>query len=158
MDKKDIKRDLNNGKTSDRKSENQKSEAIKVCKLCHAVYVDGRWTWATIPNAADEVICPACQRFEENQPAGIMDIKGNLFKEHKAEVLKLITETEKAENKVHPMERIMSISDKHNHTIVTTTGVNLVREIAESLRKSFDGRLEFNYQEANDSLNVIWKT
>lgn len=126
-----------------------------VCKICQAVYIDGHWSWEEIPEEANEIICPACQRYENNQPAGTINLKGYFYKEHKEKILKLITEAEKKANNTHPMERIMSISDKRDHVIVTTTGVFLARKIAEVLRNSFEGEVDFNFQDNGRHLNVI---
>ena len=141
--------------------EKDKAEAYNdkplICTMCQAVYRNGRWAWGEVPVNAHEIICPACQRYEENQPAGIIDIRGILYKNHKDQILNLITNAEKSINLSHPMERIMSIHDKRGHTVITTTGTLLAKEIADILKQSFNGKAEYNYHESDNTLDVVLK-
>ncbi|HKJ44788.1 MAG TPA: BCAM0308 family protein [Balneolales bacterium] len=128
-----------------------------VCKLCHAVYQNGQWSWGEIPEKAEEVVCPACQRYEDDQPAGVIEIRGSYYKNHRDELLQLITGIEHRVNKEQPMERIMSIADKSDRTVITTTGFELARKIGQTLHKSYDGEVEFNYSNSKNELDIKWK-
>jgi hypothetical protein len=54
------------------------------------------------------------------------------------------------------MERIMAISAKEDHTLVTTTGIHLARRIGEALKHSYQGELDFIYGDAEKSIRVSW--
>lgn len=125
----------------------QKWAEPTVCSQCRAVYSSGRWTWKDVPPQAHSVVCPACLRTQEDYPAGIVEISGPFFEEHKQEILNLVRNTEEAEKKEHPLERIIKTKDEGEGTVVTTTGVHLARRIGEALRRSYQGEYELEYLE-----------
>jgi NMD protein affecting ribosome stability and mRNA decay len=127
-----------------------------MCTECKALFLDGRWSWKKPPVDSNRVICPACQRIADNYPAGHIEIKGPFLKQHREEMLNLIRNEEKQENGEHPMERIMSIVDKKDHTFVTTTGVHMARRIGDALSRAYRGDLDFQYGNAEKSIRVYW--
>ncbi len=127
------------------------------CTGCGAVYINGRWTWNEAENKSYKTICPACKRIEDKYPAGYIEIKGKFFDEHSEEISNLILNTEKLENKAHPMERIMKIKKENDRAIVTTTGIHIARRIGEALSRSYQGLFSFQYGEEDKSIRVVWE-
>ncbi len=127
-----------------------------MCTECKALFLDGRWSWKKPPVDSNRVICPACQRIADNYPAGHIEIKGPFFKQHREEMLNLIRNEEKQEKGEHPMERIMSIVDEEDYTLVTTTGVHMARRIGDALSRAYRGNLDFQYGDAEKSIRVYW--
>ncbi len=127
-----------------------------VCSGCGAVFLDGRWSWATAPRGANKAVCPACLRVADRFPAGRVEIGGGFFKEHREEILRLVRNVEATEKKERPMERIMAIADDGDQTIVTTTGIHVARRIGESLSHSYQGEFAFRYGDGEDSIRVSW--
>lgn len=128
-----------------------------LCTECAALFVNGRWTWEKPTEKANETICPACRRCADNYPAGYIEIKGDFLKKHGDEILSLIRNIEKQEKGEHPLERIISITDEREHTLVTTTGIHIARRIGEALSRSYKGDFSFQYGEGEKSIRVYWQ-
>ncbi|OIP48629.1 MAG: ATPase [Deltaproteobacteria bacterium CG_4_10_14_3_um_filter_60_8] len=127
------------------------------CANCGATFVGGRWTWAAPDPAKTKVICPACQRCADNFPAGYVEMKGDFFDKHRAEIISLSRNIENQEREPHPMERIMAIHEAEDHTLLTTTGVHLARRIGDALAQSFKGTYAFHYADGEQKIRVYWE-
>lgn len=127
-----------------------------VCGECGSLFQDGRWSWNRATKEANKVVCPACQRIADNCPAGYLEIRGTFFKGHRGELLNLIRREEKLEKREHPMERIISIVDEVDHTLVTTTGVHIARRIGKALSRACQGDLSIRYGDDEKSIRVYW--
>ncbi len=110
-----------------------------VCIECGALFHEGRWGWQETLYEANTTICPACQRIADDYPAGYLKISGTFFSDHRDELLNLIHNTEKQKKAERPMERIMTIADEEEYTLVTTTGIHLARRIGEALKHAYQG-------------------
>lgn len=128
-----------------------------LCTKCGALFVNGRWSWDKPAKKANEAICPACQRVVDGYPAGYVEIKGEFFKEHRDEILHLIHNIEKQEKSRHPLERIMSITDEKDHTLLKTTGIHIVRRIGEALLRSYNGDFSFQYGHGEKNIRGCWQ-
>ncbi len=128
-----------------------------VCTECKAVFTNGRWSWTDVPEEANKITCPACQRIAENYPAGRVELQGAFLREHWEEILNLIKNEEKKEKGAHPMERIMNVERNEDNVLVTTTGVHMARRIGEALARAYQGELEFQYGDAEKTIRVYWK-
>ncbi len=127
-----------------------------VCKKCGSLFQGGRWSWNRAEKGANRVVCPACQRTADNYPAGYVEIRGTFFQEHREELSNLIRNEERLENEEHPMERIISIVDEDEHTLVATTGVHIARRIGQALSRAYEGDFSFQYGEDEKSIRVWW--
>lgn len=127
------------------------------CNTCGALFVNGRWTWQEAPETFYQAVCPACRRISDRLPAGYIEIKGQFFEEHRAEILNLIRNTENQEKAEHPLERIISIVTDSGFPLVTTTGHHLARRIGEALARAYKGELTFHYPEAEECIRVHWQ-
>ncbi|MGZ5066946.1 MAG: BCAM0308 family protein [Usitatibacter sp.] len=128
-----------------------------VCPTCKAVFDDGRWTWSRKPADAYEHQCPACQRIHDQFPAGYVMIKGAFIKEHRDEIIALITSTESREKAERPLQRIMAIEDVRDGLQVTTTDSQLARGIGEALHETYKGDLKLKYSRDENLLRATWK-
>lgn len=137
--------------------EREKWPEPTLCTKCGALFVNGRWSWRKPPKKAKEIICPACRRSADNYPAAYIEIKGEFFEEHRNEILNLIRNIEEQEKAEHPLERIMSITDEKDYTLVTTTGIHIARRIGEVLSRSYKGDFSFQYTEGEKHLRVYWQ-
>ncbi len=127
-----------------------------LCTECGALFLNGRWSWKKPTRKANKAVCPACRRIADNYPAGRIEIKGEFFNEHREEILNLISNIEKREKEKHPIERIMSVRDEKNYTLVTTTGIHIARRIGEALSRAYKGDYSFQYAEGDKSIRVYW--
>ncbi len=128
-----------------------------VCPQCGAVYREGRWQWAERPHPAQEALCQACRRINDDYPAGIVTISGGFPKRHKDEILRIIRRQEAIEKPEHPLNRIIRISEEPERIVLTTTDIHLPRRIAEALKGAFDGELALDYDENGYFLRAEWR-
>lgn len=54
------------------------------------------------PTDANEIICPACLRIHDKYPKGLVTLKGSFKDEQHEQVIGLVKNTERIENKEHP--------------------------------------------------------
>ena len=128
-----------------------------VCPECKAVFMEGRWTWQRPPSDAAEMSCPACQRIRDEFPAGYVTIKGEFFKQHKDEIVRLMENHEKKEKAARPLQRIMAMDQKRDGFEVQTTDSHLARGIAEALHDAFKGDLKVRYSRDENLVRAVWK-
>lgn len=126
------------------------------CPQCGAVYHGGRWQWASPPAGAAEHLCPACQRTQDQYPAGSVTLAGTFLDAHREEALNLARNTEAKEKASHPLKRIIGIETRDGRIVITTTDPHLARGIGEALYHAYDGELDFHYVEESDVLQVQW--
>lgn len=79
-----------------------------------------------------------------------------LLNAHMKEILNLIRNAEKQEKGEQRMERLITILDEEEHTLITTTGIHLARRIGEALSHAYQGNLDFTYGDAEKSIRVTW--
>lgn len=127
-----------------------------VCPQCGAVFHDGRWQWLTAPEGAHSETCPACHRIHDQFPAGFLSMKGEFIQSHRDEIMHLLHNHEKRERTEHPLKRIMSIEEKPDETLVTTTDIHLARGMGEALHHAYQGELEYHYNPEQNLLRVNW--
>ncbi|MDX1636357.1 MAG: BCAM0308 family protein [Balneolaceae bacterium] len=144
-----------NDERSDVYREKRKYKDSPRCADCGALFLKGRWTWEESEGETHESLCPACQRIEENYPAGFVIIRGPFFSEHSREILQMIHNLERSEREEHPLERIMEISRNDDHTQITTTGTHMARRLGSALKSSYRGNLEISY-DAEQIVRVSW--
>jgi NMD protein affecting ribosome stability and mRNA decay len=112
------------------------------CPRCGASYRDGRWTWRAATADASEHVCPACQRIEDDYPAGVLHVAGEFAAQHREDLVHLVRNLEERERAEHPLKRIMAITDEASGFAVTTTDAKLVETFGRALKKAYDGRLD----------------
>jgi NMD protein affecting ribosome stability and mRNA decay len=127
-----------------------------VCPTCSAVFHKGRWSWAAAPVGAHETVCPACHRVKDKYPKGLLTLKGTFAVQQSEQVMGVIKNIEKKENKEHPLARIMSIETTPEGLVVSTTDSHLPRQIGEALKHAHHGELAVHYDKDEDFVRVIW--
>lgn len=127
-----------------------------VCPKCGAVYESDRWRWGPPPAGAGELLCQACQRINDQYPAGVVHLSGQFLVLHKAELIQLIHHQEALETAEHPLHRIMSIEDRNDEVVVITTDIHLPRRIGQALRSAYKGSLDVHYDEEGYFIRVHW--
>jgi NMD protein affecting ribosome stability and mRNA decay len=130
--------------------------AVK-CTECGLVQHAGKWYRGAPPLAELHAgICPACQRVRERYPAGTIHVHPG-FLEHKAEVLQIIRNVERAEKAEHPLERLMDVEESGGRLVVTTTGIHIARQIAHKLARRFHQKARIRYARQEDLIHVDWE-
>lgn len=126
-----------------------------ICNDCGSLYTNGRWTWNDLPEHASHAVCPACQRIRDKYPAGIIEIWGPFFEDHRSEIMNMIQNIKNKEISEHPLERLITITEEEDKIILTTTGIHLARRIGDSLFRAYEGELNYNYDE--NLIRVYWE-
>ena len=127
-----------------------------LCPGCGAVFKDGCWQWQEL-SAANEAHCPACNRQHDNSPAGFLALSGEFVSAHSETVLRIVLEQEERERVEHPLRRVMNIEESPDGLLVTTTDVQLARDIGEELQQAFHGELALTYNRRINRLLAHWK-
>jgi len=135
----------------------QKPLEPTACRQCGSVYHHGRWQWGQRLVDAHEDLCPACHRINDGLPAGIVTLHGGATQKHKDEIIGLVRNQETAEKGEHPLNRIISIEEKDEDLVVSTTDIHLPRRIGEALTRAFHGTLGMHFDEAGYFVRVDWR-
>lgn len=135
----------------------RKPKEPAVCPRCAATFHAGRWQWRTESlEGANEALCPACARIEDDYPAGRVTLTGPFSREHRDEILSLAKNQEAKAKGEHPLDRIMAIEEKEGAIVIKTTDTHLPRAIGEALHHAYQGELDYHYNEEEYFLGVKW--
>jgi hypothetical protein len=135
----------------------QKLKGPTACPNCGAIYHHGRWQWGPTPDDARAEPCPACRRIADALPAGIVTLHGEFARQHKDEIIGLARNEEAAEKGEHPLNRIMTISDKPEGLVIDTTDIHLPRRLGEAVKRAFHGDLAMHFDDAGYFVRVDWR-
>lgn len=129
-----------------------------VCKGCGIVYRNKRWQIETTPGAhSGEVFCPACQRIQGEDPAGVVTLSGPYLAQHREEILNSIRQQESKHREKNPLGRIMEIKEENGQITVTTTEDKLAQKIGREIYKSQRGELHYQWSHDQRLVRVAWK-
>lgn len=126
------------------------------CSRCHATYLKGRWTWQPAPEDAVRTTCPACQRMEDNFPAGYVTLKGEFFASHRDEILGVVMARAERAREEHPLQRIIGMQDVARGVLVTTTDAHLARGIGVAVKDAFKGELDLDFSKEENFVRATW--
>lgn len=126
------------------------------CPRCGAAYLKGRWTWKAAAAGATEETCPACQRIEDNFPAGYVVFKGNYFAQHREEILNVVNARATRAREEHPLQRIIGMEPVSGGVRVTTTDAHLARGLAIAVQEAFKGDLDLTFTKDENLVRATW--
>lgn len=126
------------------------------CPRCGAAYLKGRWTWQAVDSKAAEHTCPACQRIEDNFPAGYVVLKGAYFAQHREEILNVVNARATHARDEHPLQRIIGMEKVDGGVRVTTTDAHLARGIAIAVQEAFKGDLDLTFTKDENLVRATW--
>lgn len=139
-------------------------EGVPVCKECMAIYLNKRWYSSEEGSpklGADtvryEVLCPACQRMRDNNPAGVATFTGDYLAEHESEILDAIKKVEKKVRTKNTLARIMEIRQEGKVLIVFTTDDKMAQKLGREIYKEHNGLLEFQWSREDNFVRVNWR-
>lgn len=135
-----------------------KPEEPTVCRSCGVVFNEGRWQWLPEPPAqAAEAVCPACRRVHDRVPAGFLTLSGGFFRKHRDEIMNLVDNNVAAQEKEHPMKRLMQVEDRDDGTELTFTDSHLPRGVGEAIQRAYDGDLDIHFPQEGGIVRVYWE-
>lgn len=116
------------------------------CPTCGAVTHHGHWQWPdTVTTAGAAIMCPACRRVADANPAGTVHISGPFAREHLAEIVALCWHEAHHEERNHPLHRIMAVEDADEGLTIATTDTHLPERIGHALHRAFKGKVGFHH-------------
>lgn len=126
---------------------------------CGALFRNKRWyRQESGPDLKEghELVCPACQRIADRNPAGIVSLSGNFFATHESEIIDQINNMAQGALLKNPLGRVMEMNKEKNGVIITTTDEKLAQKIGREVFKSHGGELHFIWSHAESPVRVTW--
>jgi NMD protein affecting ribosome stability and mRNA decay len=126
---------------------------------CGAVFRNKRWCReesGSVLHEGHELVCPACQRIADRNPAGIVSLSGDFLAAHESEIRNLINNTAQGAVTKNPLGRVMDICNDKDGITITTTDVKLAQKIGREVFKSHGGQLQFIWSHAEAPVRVTW--
>lgn len=135
-----------------------------VCTRCGAEARGQRWVAAEgngftrlAAGAAAGTLCPACIKTEEDLPQGIVTLRGDYWRHHRAEIQNLIQNVAADAAEVNPMARIMTVKDDDETLVVETTTEKLAQRIGRQLVRAYNGSVRYRWSGGNHLVRVDWE-
>jgi NMD protein affecting ribosome stability and mRNA decay len=125
------------------------------CRGCGIVYHNKRWQMGLHGDGV-AVLCPACQRMADHNPAGVVTLSGPYLASHKNEILNTIKQEEVKSREKNPIGRIMEIKEEGDHITVTTTEDKLAQKLGREVYKSQKGELRYQWSHDQRMVRVGW--
>jgi hypothetical protein len=127
------------------------------CKKCGITYHGKRWQMAgTGAEPSCEVVCPACQRMEDGNPAGVVTLSGAYLAAHGEDILNTVKQQEAKHREKNPLGRIMEITNEKGQIVITTTEDKLAQKIGREIYKSQKGELHYKWSHDQHMVRVDW--
>ncbi|MDD2540599.1 MAG: BCAM0308 family protein [Desulfuromonadaceae bacterium] len=126
---------------------------------CGAEFRNKRWYCGdsgTVQNEGHELVCPACHRIADHNPAGIVSLSGEFLADHESEIHNLINNTAQTSVLRNPLGRVMDICNDTGGITITTTDVKLAQKIGREVFKSYGGQLQYTWTHAESPVRVTW--
>jgi NMD protein affecting ribosome stability and mRNA decay len=135
----------------------KKHKGTVVCPDCGIVFVDGKWKKTDKPKEFEYVLCPACKRIKDGYFGGILNLRSDLLKTKKDEILNLVKNKEQSAQISNPLRKIGKIEQKSDSEIIVyTTFEHLATSIGKALRKAYKGELVIQYRENEKAARIYW--
>jgi NMD protein affecting ribosome stability and mRNA decay len=136
---------------------------VSFCTKCGILYRNKRWyideqeqeAVRKDPHAHG-LVCPACQRVEDNNPAGIVTLTGDYLSGHEREILDLVTNRETHHRAKNPLARIMSLNKNDGEVVISTTEEKLAEALGREMYKAHKGELHYRWSHSDRFVRVNW--
>lgn len=139
-----------------------KEEAV-ACTGCKAIFWGKRWfsegdEGVKLPagHVPGKVVCPACQRMKDNNPAGVVTLSGDYLLQHEEVILNAVKNIEAKTRTKNPLARIMEIGQEGKVLTIRTTHEKLAEKLGREIYKSHSGKLNFQWSEDESFVRVNW--
>ncbi len=136
---------------------------VAICTGCKALYWNKRWysdenesTKLSLDMVRNEVVCPACHRIQDKNPAGIVTFSGDYLMEHEELILNTIKNAEEKGRVKNPLARIMEIKRAGKTLTVTTTNDKLAQKLGRDIFKAHSGKLDYQWSKEESFVRVNW--
>lgn len=134
-----------------------------LCGKCGAFYRNKRWLMDEAElnklrgdSTVTTVVCPACQRMADGNPAGVVTLSGSYLLEHENDILNMIKGTEARSRAKNPLGRIMEINQENDVLTVSTTEDKLAQKLGREVYKAHKGELHYSWSHDLHFVRVNW--
>ena len=135
-----------------------------ICSKCGTLYRNKRWLLDEAElsklrgdTAVTTVVCPACQRMEDGNPAGVVTFSGGYLLEHEDDILNTIKRTEARSRAKNPLGRIMEINQEENVLTISTTEDKLAQKLGREVYRAHKGELHYSWSHDLHFVRVNWR-
>ncbi len=139
------------------------TKEVALCGKCNAFYRNKRWSTdaAELDKARGEsgtiqVVCPACKRMHDDNPAGILALSGEYLLQHENDILNMVRNIEADSRAKNPLARIMEISQEKGVLTISTTDAKLAQKLGREVFRAHKGDLQFRWSQADSFVRVNW--
>ncbi len=136
---------------------------VALCSKCGAFYWNKRWSSnpgelskAEAETGTTRVVCPACQRMHDDNPAGVLTLSGEYLLQHENDILNMIKNVEASSRAKNPLARIMEINQEKRVLTVSTTDAKLAQKLGREVFRAHKGDLQFQWSQADSFVRVNW--
>lgn len=134
-----------------------------LCSKCGAMYHNKRWVIDEVElrrlkgeAKTVKLVCPACQRMEDGNPAGILTLSGSYLLQHEEDILNAIKHVEAKSRVKNPLGRIMEITQEKDVVTISTTEDKLAQKLGRELYKAHRGELHYQWSHDQSFVRVNW--
>ncbi|MBI3911613.1 MAG: ATPase [Armatimonadetes bacterium] len=157
-----IRRDIQDWDDPYREEEHYENGAV--CRLCGAVYHEGRWVLdedlrqqLTAALGEHPVVCAGCQKQTGRDPGGVVTLVGPFWRQHWHEIIGLIRNEAAQARQENPTSHLIDIRERDDTLEVTTTNEFLGRRLGEALHNAYKGDVEYTFSRDNKLVRVRWQ-
>jgi NMD protein affecting ribosome stability and mRNA decay len=105
---------------------------------------------------AATLLCAACLRIQDKNPAGILVLTGDYLLQHQEEICNLITKCETKSREKNPLGRIMELRQEGDNITISTTEDKLAQKIGRDIYKAHSGSLQYQWSRDQHFVRVSW--
>ncbi len=134
-----------------------------LCERCHAVYHQKSWhrdadSYALLRDDPEttRLLCPACQKQNENFPAGILTLQGAYLWEHEEEIRNILNNRAQSVQSRNPLQRIMRMEKSEEQLVIETTDSKLAERLGRALQHAHRGELKIDWG-GKQTCRVDWQ-
>lgn len=103
-----------------------------------------------------EVLCPACLRMHDHNPAGVVTLSGDYLRQKIDDIMNDIKHIEARFRRKNPLGRIMEIDSEEGRLIISTTEDRLAQKVGREIYKAHKGELHYQWVHDQDLVRVSW--
>lgn len=126
---------------------------------CGAVLHNKSWHQGT-PHVHESgqtsIVCPACQRIADHNPAGVVTLSGTFFSEHHTEIDQLLVTLTEHEATKNPLCRVIAMNRGDGGITIKTTNTKLAQKIGRTMFKTYGGDLAYRWRRGDELVRVSW--
>ena len=122
---------------------------MKICQSCYSIHDGKKWftdeqQWHELSEKhVASILCEACRRMRNRVVHGIVYLRGNVIRDRREEIIRMIRREEEIKSSRNHLSRILRINTQEDDQMtITTINQWLAIHIGKQFKKAFKGRME----------------